>query len=400
VTTGTTAGPPAVYSADRVLTGEPGRVIEHGAVVVEGTTISWVGPIVQLPPRFGTARHRALAGSTILPGLVDAHVHLGLDSTTDPVDLMLGDTDDDQRQLMADNAGALLRAGVTTARDLGSRGDLGVELRDTVASGRIAGPRLVVAGPPLTSTGGHCWFMGGECGSVQAVRRTVRRLHLQGVDLVKVMVTGGFTTAGSAPSSAELGEAELCAAVDAAHERGLPVAAHAHATTGIRRALRAGVDTIEHCSFVEPDGAVRPDLALVEQIAASGTFVCPATTRSAVTLARLWGRDAVAPIALLHRNGVRLIAGSDAGIIHVEHARYVDALQAMVALGLPPEAVLQAATAEAASALGLGDLTGSLTVGRAADLLVVAGDPRHDLSALRNVRLVVSGGTVSAAHPS
>jgi imidazolonepropionase-like amidohydrolase len=224
---------------------------------------------------------------------------------------------------------------VTTARDLGARAFLDVTVRDAIASGMACGPRLITAGRPITVTGGHCWFMGGECDTVDDVRTMVRLHHKMGVDAIKVMSTGGFMTTGSAPWHARFTFEQLGAAVEEAHRLGKRVAAHAHGYEGIRRAVEAGVDTIEHCSFAHPDGhhGVEPQLA--------------------------W-------------------------------------------LGMPLDEVLHAATACAASALGVGNVTGRLAAGMDADVIAVHGDPRTDLSALADLRFVATRGTpfVPDALPS
>jgi imidazolonepropionase-like amidohydrolase len=152
--------------------------------------------------------------------------------------------------LMLHSARQLLGVGVTTARDLGGRGYLAVAVRDAIAAGLARGPRLVVAAAPVTVTGGHCWFMGGEADSEDDLRRVVRTHHKHGADLIKVMSTGGFMTEGSAPWYAQFTTAQLAVIVEEAARVDKPVAAHAHGIEGIRRAVEAGVTTIEHCSFV------------------------------------------------------------------------------------------------------------------------------------------------------
>jgi imidazolonepropionase-like amidohydrolase len=242
--------PADCYLASRVLVAtDPAdpTVIDDGAVVVEAPDIAWVGRRADLPAELGSAaRRHDLGDCTLMPGLIDAHVHLGFDGGPDPTARMQAETDAEQLVLMLHSARQLLSVGVTTARDLGARAYLDLTVRDAIAAGTARGPRMVTAGSPITVTGGHCWFMGGECDTADDVRRAVRRHHKMGTDLVKVMSTGGFMTRGSAPWYAQFTADQLRAAVDEAHRVGKKVAAHAHGVDGIARAVEAGVDTIEH----------------------------------------------------------------------------------------------------------------------------------------------------------
>jgi imidazolonepropionase-like amidohydrolase len=381
------------YTARRVLTGEKGEVVTDGCVVVDGGVIAWAGPVAQLPPEYaGEARRIDLDDATLMPGLIDSHVHLGFDGGPAPVGRMRAETDAQQLILMLRSARELLGAGVTTARDLGARSFLDVAVRDAIASGMTRGPRMVTAGRPLTPTGGHCWFMGGECDSEDEVRKMVRLHHKNRTDLIKVMSTGGFMTHGSAPWFAQFSGPQLAAAVAEAQRLGKKVAAHAHGVEGIRRALDAGVDTLEHCSFVLPDGSVTVDDELVDRIAASGTYVCPTVNvRSGEVMARQ-GKDVKPAVSVLYQRGAKIIAGTDAGIDRVPHYAYVAGLEGLVSLGLPPAEVLYTATAQAAEALGVADVTGRLKPGMAADMIVADGDPLADISVLRTLRLILRDG--------
>jgi imidazolonepropionase-like amidohydrolase len=388
------------YTADRLLPGGHGEVVADGGVLVDGGSIAWAGADADLPAdlRAG-AEVVPLGDATLLPGLVEGHVHLGFDGGPTPVARMKAETDAEQLVLMLRSARELLSVGVTTARDLGSRAYLDVVVRDAVRAGMARGPRLVTAGAPLTVTGGHCWFMGGECDTEDDVRRTVRRHHKAGVDLIKVMSTGGFMTAGSAPWFAQFTEGQLRAAVEEAHRLGKRVAAHAHGTEGIRRAVAAGVDTIEHCSFVGEGNVRSVDLDLADRIAEQGISVCTTTNHRLPAMVAARGPGFRPAIGTLHERGVKIIAGADAGIDNVPHHAFVGGLEAMALQGLTPADVLFAATVRGAEALGLGDVTGRLRAGYAADLIAVAGDPLRRLDALRDLRLVVAAGEEFTPDP-
>ena len=384
-----------LYQAGALLTSARAQVVRDAGVLVDGSVIAAAGPLAALaaavPP---TAEVVDLGGLTLLPGLVDSHVHLGFDGGPQPVARMRAEADTEQLLLMLDSARQLLGAGVTTARDLGARSFLDVAVRDGIARGIAPGPRLLVAGRPLTPTGGHCWFMGGECDTADELRRMVRLHHKMGTDLIKVMSTGGFMTAGSAPWHAQYTEAELAAVVAEARRLGKRVAAHGHGAEGIARAVAAGVDTIEHCSFAGPDG--RPgsgyDPALAGRIAAAGIYVCPTVNVRAPCVRERFGDVHRTVVTGLYERGVRLIAGTDAGIDNCPHDAYARGLEELAGLGLPAAEILEMATLRAATALGVDSVTGSLEPGKDADFIAVAGDPLRDLSALRRVALVVARG--------
>ena len=203
-----------VLTAPRVITGD--GTVTDGAVVVSDTTLGWVGQADALPAEFASLPRTGYQGATIMPGLIDSHVHLGFDGGPGPADRMRGETDDQQLILMLRNARDLLGIGVTTARDLGARGYLAIAVRDAIAAGLARGPRMVVAASPVTVTGGHCWFMGGEADSDDDLRRLVRTHHKHGADLIKVMSTGGFMTPGSAPWYAQFSTDQLAVIVEEA----------------------------------------------------------------------------------------------------------------------------------------------------------------------------------------
>jgi imidazolonepropionase-like amidohydrolase len=372
------------------MTGD--ETVTDGAVVIGDRTVDWVGPAAALPAEHLSVPRADYPGSTIMPGLIDSHVHLAFDGGPNPAARMRAETGEQQLMLMLRSARELLGIGVTTARDLGSRAYLAVAVRDAIAAGLARGPRLVVAACPITVTGGHCWFMGGEADSEDDLRRLVRTHHKHGADLIKVMSTGGFMTTGSAPWYAQFTTTQLAVIVEEAARVDKPVAAHAHGTEGIRRAVEAGVTTIEHCSFVTETNERRFSESLTARIAEQGMFVCPTISGSAPYIAELAGIEVGAHVKAMHDMGVRIIAGTDAGIDNNPHHQYVGGLEYLVTLGFQPVQVLAMATTEAAAALGLGATTGRLAPGYDADLIVVRGDPQADIAALRDLRRVIARG--------
>jgi imidazolonepropionase-like amidohydrolase len=380
-----------VLTASRVITGE--QTLADGAVAVGARTVDWVGPAAAVPAQYAAWPRTDYPGSAILPGLIDSHVHLGFDGGPDPVGRMRAETDAQQLVLMLRSARELLGVGVTTARDLGARAYLDVVVRDAITQGMAPGPRMVVANSPVTVTGGHCWFMGGEADSEDDLRRIVRSHHKHGADLIKVMSTGGFMTGGSAPWYAQFSVEQLSVVVAEAKRLDKAVAAHAHGAEGIRRAVEAGVTTIEHCSFVTETNDRRYDERLADQIAERGIYVCPTINVNAPYVAELTGRAVGENVMKMRDAGVRIIAGTDSGINNCPHHQYLGGLQSLVnLLGFQPAEVITMATTEAAAALGLGSVTGRLAPGYDADLIVVDGNPEADIAALGRLRRVIARG--------
>ncbi len=382
--------PEEVLTAPRVITGE--QMVTAGAVVIGDRLVSWAGRAEALPDEYGGLPRTDYPGATILPGLIDSHVHLGFDGGPDPAARMRAETDEQQLVLMLANARQLLGVGVTTARDLGARAYLDVMVRDAIAAGLARGPRMVVAARPVTITGGHCWFMGGEADSEDDLRRIVRTHHKHGADLIKVMATGGFMTSGSAPWYAQFTTEQLAVVVAEASRVDKPVAAHAHGLEGIRRAVAAGVSTIEHCSWVTETNEREFSEPVAAEMAERGIVVCPTINVNAPYVAELTGMTVGENVKRMYDLGVRMIAGTDAGVDNTPHHQYVGGLEALARLGFSSEQVIAMATTEAAAALGVGAVTGRLVPGYEADLIVVDGDPLADLAALGRLRRVVARG--------
>lgn len=390
-----------LLTADRLWDGLAHAVHEGWALVVDGPVIVAAGPREELSaarPANEVAEVVDLGDVTVLPGLIDIHQHLCFDASDDPVGHLAARSDDAVLDAMRAAASRALAAGITTVRDLGDRGYLALTLRDRIRDDLEPGPRILAAGPPLTVTGGHCWYLGGEADGPDGLRAAVRDRAARGVDLVKVMVTGGFLTpTGGAPYESQYTLEELRAIVDEARRWGLPVAAHAHGGQGIVDALRAGVDSIEHCSFVGADG-IEPPPGALEALARSGVTISltaamvsgPAPPPEMLKL-----RDAiVANVRELRRLGAQLVLSSDAGIApNKPHDALPCGVEGFAALvGLMPHEVLAQVTSGAARACGLGGVTGTLEAGRDADLLAVAGNPLEDLSAITAVRAVYARG--------
>ncbi|SFQ54855.1 Imidazolonepropionase [Amycolatopsis arida] len=393
-----------LISAGQLLTGPAGRGISDGAVLVRGPEIVAVGPRAEVAALAAPdARRMDLPGSTVLPGLIDCHVHLAFSAGPDPVGDLSATDDATLLEDMAHRARLLLDHGVTTVRDLGDRGFLAVRLRDEIGAGRRPGPRILSATVPLTPPEGHCWFLGGVVEGEEQIRARVRRNAEAGADVIKVMATGGgLTSGGAATWESQFTPEELRAVVDEAHRLGLPVAAHAHGTDGIAASVAAGVDTVEHCTWMTRDGFRALD-DVVAEMAAKNVYVCPGASPNWRAFAARFGedraRDVFGRLRWMAEQGVPLISGTDAGVPGAVFDNPVGSLEFYAYLGFPNDQILDMATGTAATALGLGDRTGRLAPGLRADLVVVDGDPLVDLAALRDPRLVVAEGRTHVPGP-
>ena len=373
------------YTNIRLWDGVADAYADANSIAVEGEVIVGVGR--DLPGE-------DCAGLTVVPGLIDAHVHMVLDPSHKTVAEHLAEKRDVLRRKMAARAFAMVRAGITTARDLGGGEWLELELRDRINAGEIPGPRLLCAGQPVTSVGGHCHFWGGEATDIEEAHAVIERQDAHGVDLIKLMATGGMQTAGSEPKDAQFDQATTSAIVRAANARGYAVAAHCHGTPGIRHAAKAGVYTIEHCSWIGADGKRGDyDPEVVEEIARRGIWVSPTVNVGWARFGDAFAAQATANFRAMKAAGCPLAASTDAGIPNVYHHDLARALPVFARLAeLTPVQTLRSATSVGAAALGLADATGTLREGMCADLLFVRGDPLADLSALTRPALVVARG--------
>jgi len=335
-----------------------------------------------------------ISGCTVMPGLIEGHAHLCFEPVPNWRAIYDSDTDAKRLLRMATNGRKMLNAGITTVRDLGAPTGLSIELRDALASGLAEGPRLLVAGAPITTTGGHCWFMGGECDGETGIRKAVREHVKAGTDWIKVMATGGNMTPRTNPFAAQFTVDELRACVEEAHRLRRKVAAHAHGVVGIRAAVEAGVDCIEHCSFQVPTG-YENDRELIAAIAKAGTLVSPTVSIGFRNWADDGRRRARGEILTgLLDSGCRVLMSTDCGIPGVPHAALSGGMDVLAELtGRRPIDVLKLATSRSAELLELDD-RGVIAAGKLADLVVVEGDPLNELSALEKVRLVVKGGEI------
>ena len=394
------------YRADLAFDGE--KVIPGGALVlVEDGVITGVEPGSALAPDGCEVTY--LPGATLLPGLIDTHSHLCGNSDFGALDRLPGLSPGGLDEAIEAALTAQLAVGVTAVRDLGDQQWAVVDRHRH----RPGGPTVLASGPPITSAGGHCAVMGGEASGVGELRRAVRERADRGADLVKIMASGGVMTPATDIRACQFTAEEVRAVIDEAHRLGLAVTAHAHALTAVEQCIAAGVDAIEHCSCLGGQGMHTPP-QLAAAIAAAGIVVCPTLghdlTRSGgqppAQMKAMMERTGftmegrLAQVGELYRGGVTLISGADSGINPVKaHGILPQAVIELVDCGVPATTALASATSLAAHACGLARRTGRLRAGLDADLLLVNGDPTTDITAIRDVRTVVSRGRIVNTYP-
>jgi imidazolonepropionase-like amidohydrolase len=347
---------------------------------------------------------------TLLPGLIDAHTHLVADSGVSALDRVAGYCAEEIEEVISRALRDQLRAGVTTVRDLGDRRFCVLDRRDRQLSGPVTEPAIVASGPPLTSKDGHCHYMGGEVSGTSEIIGAVAERVERGVDIIKVMASGGVNTPGTDAMLSQFTTAELQLIVDRSHAADVAVTAHAHGTPAVEQALAAGVDGIEHCSCVTDRGFGQVSEETLSALARSRIAVCPTigvdpqlmkapppaikamTDRMGMTAEQMLQarRDFV---GRLHRAGVRLVSGVDSGIGPAKrHGVLPYAVCELVTAGLSITEALATATSGAAEACGISARKGRLAPGYDADLLVVDGDLATDVTALHQPRSVLLRG--------
>jgi len=394
-----------VVRAGRLLDVKTGKTLTDQAIVIEGDKIVSVGPATAASASATTIN---LPNATVLPGLIDAHTHI----TFDPGQVGysgLGVSIPREALVGAKNARITLEAGFTTVRNVGARGFSDVALRDAINAGDVPGPRMLVSGPALSITGGHCdnnllpfeyhASSEGAADGIEAVQHKVREIIKYGADVIKICATGGVMSKGDDPNTSQFTLEEMKAIVAEAHRLGRKVAAHAHGAQGVSWASEAGVDSVEHGHLM--------DDASVAALKKNGTYLVPTlylmdwhrenAARSNVPEYSLRKMEMVMQVGQKNVKkamaaGVKIALGTDAAVY--PHGLNAHEFGVYVRLGMTPLQAIQSGTLNGADLLGWSDKIGTIEAGKWADIVAVDGDPLQDVSTLEHVKFVMKGGAV------
>lgn len=391
--------------AGHVLDVKTGKLLDGQTLVVVGANIESIGPTPQVAAQPGDTVID-LAGLTVLPGLIDVHTHLTMNTEFDPY-RELTSTDAKEAINGVVNARTTLLAGFTSVRNVGAGGYTDVDLRDAINSGQIAGPHMQVSGPALSITGGHCddnllpvkyhQTADGVADGIAQVQHQVRQNIKYGADLIKICATGGVLSKGDDPQASQYTLEEMKAIVADAHRLGRRVAAHAHGAQGAQWASQAGVDSIEHGSYLNDEA--------IAEMKKNGTYLVPTLYLEDWMLEKgnlpaFYHQKMVDVIAVAKGNikhamqsGVKIALGTDAAVYpHGLNAHELDVY--VNQLGMAPLAALQSATINAADLMGWTAKTGTLEPGKWADLIAVDKNPLDDVRVLQDVKFVMKAGVV------
>jgi imidazolonepropionase-like amidohydrolase len=396
-----------LIKAGKLIDVRAGRVLTDQSILIEGDRIKQVGAYGSVQAPSG-ARMIDLSNATVLPGLIDCHTHLTGDPGHNGYE-SLGISVPRQALYGAKNARLTLEAGFTTVRNVGAGGYSDVALRDAINAGDVPGPRIDASGPAIGVTGGHMdnsllapeyhHSADGIADGVPAVIAKVREEVKYGADVIKIAASGGVLSKGDSPEATQFSDEEIRAIVVEAHRLGRKVAAHAHGAAGIKQAVAAGVDSIEHGSFIDAE-AIR----LMKE---KGTYLVPTlyladwfienyqrlrVPEFMVEKAKVVMPAARRNIEAAFKAGVKVAFGTDAAVY--PHGLNAHEFAVMVKLGLTPMQSIQAATVNAADLLGWSDRVGSIEPGRFADIVAVSGDPIQDVTQLEHPLFVMKGGVV------
>jgi imidazolonepropionase-like amidohydrolase len=381
-----------------IITCEGDQVIEAGDVLFDESGILEIANKIE-PPLDGVYLIDG-TGKTVMPSLIDCHVHLGMDCSPDPFKQIAQDDESKTAFLAHQQGQEFLKAGITTIRNLGTRYNVDIKYRNAIKQGYVTGPRIFAAGRPVVMTGGHGHVMAIEADGEIEIRKAVRTQLKAGADVIKLMATGGVLTEGNEPGSTQLSEEELRCACQEAHHANKTTAAHTIGNEGIKNAIRAGVTTIEHAYLLDDEA--------VELMKVYGTYVVPTLIAPTLILRYTEGipeymieqvtaliEEHRVSFKMAHSAGIPIAAGTDAGTPYNFPGLMADELALYVKEGMTPLEALQSATITAAKVVKSEHLIGSLEVGKLADMIILDGNPLEDISALKNIEYVFSNGRLA-----
>jgi len=373
-----------------------GEPMKNGTLLIEGDRVAAVS---DRPPD-QSEDVRVLEAACVVPGLINCHAHLEMSGEAQSTTVFVLTTPTQRTMTCAENANKTLRGGVTTIREIGGTENIAMDLRDAIDAGRLPGPKIVAAGQPICMTGGHGWWAGREADGPWDVCKAVREQRRGGADCIKFIATGGVLTKGAVPGIEQLSEDEMRAGIAEAHKHGMHCAAHAIGTGGIKNAIRAGVDSIEHGHLIDDEGIrlmvehrtrLVPTLSAIMCIVEAGpdAGMPDFVTRKAREIVE----HAEGNLRKARAAGVTFAGGSDAGTPFNYHDAYWRELELMqTMLGMTPREALYAATVSAAELIGV--KRGRLQAGEVADLLLLDRDIDSDVRCFRSIRAVIKSGAL------
>ena len=398
-----------ILKADRLIDGSSTKVMTDAAVVIEGDTISKVCSQSELTEtELDDARVIDSSDGTLMPGFIEMHSHIHCSAESDAYTHITTETNETFLLRGSQAVRSSLSSGVTTMRDLGSRNEVVFPLRQSIEDAIIPGPRLLVAGTPITTTGGHCNTFGTEADSSDQVDTAIRNQFKLGADHIKIMSTGGGFTPGTNVRAPQYDWTTLRDAVKDAERLGLKVAAHCHATEGVRNCVKAGIHNLIHCSWLSenPEELYDYDPDVADQIAEKGIYVDPTLALS--HLNKLRGRvknpdsgamaDPERRFEILRDmwdRGVKFVTGMDSGMTNAHFDDFAYIPEVMVnSMGISPIEAIICATKTSSECLGIENEIGTITPGKSADVLIINGDPSKKIEALHDVDTIEARGSI------
>jgi len=368
-----------------------GQTIEPATVIVRGHTIAAAGPSRTTSIPRGATRVNG-RGLTLLPGLIDCHVHLIMGGEPDVVKAAEQETPTETLLKASRAAGQTLQAGITTVRDLGSRDHSIFALKKAIDKGLTPGPRIIGAGLAICMIGGHLRrYIAQEVEGSEQVRQVVREQIDAGAEVIKVIASGGVLTPGTSPDQAQMTLDELRAAVDEAKRGGCKVAAHAHGASGMKNAIHAGVHSIEHATLMDEEAAELFERHAVYMVPTLSALAKTGACRhgcgipdDALEKAKSMTKRHQSSFKQAHRRGLLIAMGTDAGTPFNHHGDNAQELERMVALGMSPMEAIIASTSAAAQLLGIADQVGAIARNKEADLLLIDGNPLRKIEVMHD----------------
>ena len=405
-----------IFKAKRVANTDVSSWLDDHAVIVENGVITAVEPAANVASSGDSYEVHDLGDVSLLPGLVDAHSHMHCSATHDAQALAMSENDQQLTIRATNNMRKAVLAGTTTIRDLGSRNEVAFTVRQMIEDGHVPGPRLLLAGTPITITAGHCWFFGTEADTEAEVRTAIRTQVKLGANVIKVMATGGMFTPTANPRTPQYSVEVLKAAVEEAHRMNVPIVTHTLSAQGVRNVVEAGVDQLIHARWYHSDPNEGLDYTpdTVKQMVDQGQWVDPtighhllgieAKARGeigpmdphwAVSYKIVPEEEHVDTLNKMHDAGVRFTTGLDMGMTYGTHDRSAANAWALVeTLGWANWKAINASTTGTAEALGLIKQIGSLQTGMFADMAAFAGDPAQNIRDMDQASTVVKSGQI------